>query len=144
MQLAHAEQAAMAVVGRLQSPQARDMHKIVMCCLVIPGSGIFSPAPPVTEPNVSEGRFPGRTFDEAQLGCVAMVCTTQGAQTDCLAPGGGTPFPPYISPEPRVVQPLRCLGIVFSGKNVCCQLSSTCLLLSPGSVSLGRLSTAKP
>ena len=41
--------------------------------LVILGSGIFSLVPAVTELNFPECRFPGRTFDEAQLGCVAMA-----------------------------------------------------------------------
>ena len=93
-----------AVYKRLGDPQARDMHKVVVRRLIIPGRGIFSPVPPVIKPGFPEGKFPGGTLDEPQLGCTAMVRVTQGAQTGCLFPGGGTSFPPYISLEPAEPQ----------------------------------------
>ena len=75
-----------AVYKRLGDPQARDMHKVAVRRLIIPiipGGGIFSPVPPVTEPCFPEGWFPVGTFDEPQLGCAAMARATQRAQAGC-------------------------------------------------------------
>ena len=74
------------------------MYKVIMCRQVVPESGIFSPVPPVTKPDFPEGRFPGRTFDEAQLGCVAMVRASQALTV--FSHRGGTSLPPPISPQP--------------------------------------------
>ena len=81
----------------IQQPAARQMDQVSRRAGIrlqsrIGASGIFRPVPPATEPgflSLSGFRLPGGTLDELQLGCAAMARATQGAQVDCLFPGGG-------------------------------------------------------
>ena len=73
---------------------------------IIPGGGIFSPVPPVTEPCFPEGWFPVGTFDEPQLGCAAMARVTQRAQAGCQ---NGFRTPPH---NPQMASGTRSDGLV--------------------------------